>query len=265
MEKKPKSPKAGQVIFKDYHQHQTQLFPPSLEELISEKHLVRIINQLVDSLTIKVLERAYRGDETTSYHPKMMLKVIIYAYCTKVYSCRQIADSLQKDIHFMWLSANQRPTFKTINNFRSIIMKDLIEEVFGQVLTFLFEAGYIKLENYFVDGTKLRADANKNSHLWAANTKRYKAGVNKRIKELLKEIDQLNEQEDIRYGDKHLEAYGEDSKLTSERLQEEAKAINETISHRQAEKKLTAQQASKGKSQARQLAKDGAKLATDQQ
>ena len=265
MEKKPNLPKSGQVIFKEYHQHQIQLLPPSLEELIPEKHLVRIINQLIDSLAIKALERPYRGGGSTSYHPKMMLKVIIYAYCTKVYSCRQIADSLQTNIHFMWLSASQRPTFKTINNFRSVIMKDLIEEVFGQVLTFLLEDGYIKLENYFVDGTKLRADANKNSHLWAANTKRYKAGVSKRIKELLTEIDQLNEQEEILYGDKHLESYGEDSELTSEQIQEKAKAINEKINHRQAEKKITTQQAGKGKSQARQLAKDGAKLATYEQ
>ena len=206
MQKETKLPKAGQVIFKDYHQLQTQLLPPSLEELSPNKHLGRVINQLVDSLAIKALERPYRGGGTTSYHPKMILKVIIYAYCTKIYSCRQIADSLQTNIHFMWLAANQRPAFKTINNFRSVIMKDLIEEVFGQVLTFLCEHGYIKLENYFVDGTKLRADANKNSHLWAANTKRYKAGLNKRIKELLTEIDQLNEQEDTLYGDKHLEA-----------------------------------------------------------
>ena len=265
MEKKPKLPKAGKVIFKNYHQHQSQLLPPSLEELIPEKHLVRIINQLVDSVAIKVLEEPYKGGGTTSYHPKMMLKVIIYAYCTKIYSCRQIADSLQRDIHFMWLAANQRPNFKTINNFRSVIIKDLIEEVFGQVLAFLCEQGYIKLENYFVDRTKLRADANKNSHLWAANTQRYKAGVNKRIKELLTEIDQLNEQEEILYGDKHLEAYGEDSELTSEQIQEKAKAINEKINHRQAEKKITTQQAGKGKSQARQLAKDGAKLATYEQ
>ena len=106
----------------------------------------------------------------------------------------------------MWLAPNQRPSFKTINTFRSVLMKELSEKVFGQVLAFLFEHGYIKLENYFVDGTKLRADANKNSHLWAANTKPYKAGLNKRIKELLTEIDQLNEQEDTLYGDKHLEA-----------------------------------------------------------
>ena len=165
----------------------------------------------------------------------------------------------------MWLAANQRPTFKTINNFRSVIMKDLIEEVFGQVLTFLFEDGYIKLENYFVDRTKLRADANKNSHLWAANTQRYKAGVNKRIKELLTEIDQLNEQEDILYGDKHLESYGEDIQLSSQQVQEQAKAINEKIAQLQTEKGLTAQQVGKRKSQARQLAKDGAKLATYEQ
>ena len=61
MEKQPKLPKAGQVIFKGYHQHQSQPLPPSLEELIPEKHLVRIINQLVDSLAIEVLEGAYRG------------------------------------------------------------------------------------------------------------------------------------------------------------------------------------------------------------
>ena len=131
----------------------------------------------------------------------------------------------------MGLAANQRTAFKTINNFRSVIMKELIEEVFGQVLTFLCEHGYIKLENYFVDRTKLRADANKNSHLWAANTKGYKAGLNKGIKELLTEIDQLNEQEDTLYGDKHLEAYRETTELSSKQLQEQAKAINQKIVH----------------------------------
>ena len=154
-----------------------------------------------------------------------MLKVIIYAYCTKIYSCRQIADSLQRDIHFMGLAANQRPALKPSNNFRSVIMKDLIEVVFGQVFTFLCEHGYIKLENYFLDGTKLRADANKDSHVWAANTKGYKAGLTKRIKQLLTELAQLNEQEAIDYGAKHVEAYGEPTELSSKQLQEQAKAI----------------------------------------
>ena len=86
-----------------------------------------------------------------------MLKFIIYAYCTKIYSCRLIADCLQRVSLFMGLAANQRPALKTSNNLRSVIMKDPIEEIFGQVLTFLCEHGYIKLENYFVDGTKRKS------------------------------------------------------------------------------------------------------------
>ena len=66
MQKETKLPKAAQVIFKDYLQHQTQLLHPSLEELIPNKHLLRVINQLVDSLAIKALERPYRGGGTTS-------------------------------------------------------------------------------------------------------------------------------------------------------------------------------------------------------
>lgn len=147
----------------------------------------------------------------------------------------------------MWLAANQGPAFKAINNFRSVIIKELIEEVFGQVLTFLCEHGQIKLENYLVDGTKLRADANKESHLWAAHTKRYKAGLNKRIKELLTEIDQLNEQEAIDYGDKHLEAYGETTELTSKQLEEQAKAIkkNSLFTSRQAPQSSASRQGKK--------------------
>ena len=86
MQKQTKLPKAAQVIFKDYHQLQTQLLPPSLEELSPNKHLGRVINQLVDSLAIEALERPYRAGGTTTYHPKMILKVIIYAYCTQIYS-----------------------------------------------------------------------------------------------------------------------------------------------------------------------------------
>lgn len=265
MQKETALPKAVQVLFKDYQQHQIQLLPPSLEELIPNKHLVSVINQLVDSLAIKALERPYRGGGTTSYHPKMMLKVIMYTYSTKTYSCRQIADSLQRDIHFMWLAANQRPTFKTINNFRSVIMRELIEEVFRQVLTFLCAHGYIKPENYFVDGTKLRGDANRNSHVCAATIKRYEAGHNKRIKKLLTELDQRNDQEAIDYGDKHLESYVETTELPSKQLEEQGKGINQKTVYLQAEKRLTAHQAGKGKIQASQIAKHGAKLASYEQ
>ena len=110
MQKGTKLPKAGQVFLKVYQQQQIQLLPPSLEELIPNKHLVRVIKQLVDALAIKALERPYRGGGTTSYQPKMMLIVSIYAYCTKIYSCRLILiASKELSSSWGWLLTNGPP------------------------------------------------------------------------------------------------------------------------------------------------------------
>ena len=180
--------RSGKVTFKDYSQNQIMLLPPCLEDYIPEKHLVRIVNHVIDQIELKLLESNYSGGGASNYHPKMMLKVLIYAYCNKTYSCRNIAKQVQQNVHFMWLAGQQRPDFRTINNFRSGTMKRLIEKVFGKVLDFLMEQGYVKMESYFVDGTKMRADANKYSHVWAKNAKRYKEGVQKKIRELFEEM-----------------------------------------------------------------------------
>lgn len=253
--------KSGKVVFKEYNQNQLIFLPPSLDELIPENHLVRIINNLIDGIDLQLLENAYAGGGASNYHPKMMLKVLVYAYCTKVYSCRQIAAALEKDIHFMWLSAMQRPRFRTINGFRSGTMKKLIEEVFGQVLTFLMDHNYVKLENYFVDGTKLRADANKYSHVWASNTERYKKGLQQRIVGLLKEIDDLNRQQDEHYAENHLEEYGEQSSLTSEDLYRQANQLNEGLTALQNTEGITKKEARTKKSKINQLRKCADKLA----
>ena len=221
--------KKGKVTFKTYNQNQLNLLPSNLEELIPSNHLVRVVNQVIDGINLQILEKGYRGGGASSYHPRMMLKVIVYAYSTKIYSCRRIDQALQENIHFMWLSANQKPDFRTINNFRSGRLKALIEEVFNQVLQFLIDNGYVKLEYYFVDGTKMRADANKYTHIWAKNTERYKKHVQEKIKELLKYIDEENEREEAEYGDNHLEEFGENSSLTSQEIQEKIDQINERI------------------------------------
>jgi len=83
----------------------------------------------------------------------MMLKVLVYAYTQKIYSSRKIAKALRENIHFMWISGENRPDFRTINDFRGSRMKGVIESVFAEVLEYLIEAGNVKLENYFVDGT----------------------------------------------------------------------------------------------------------------
>jgi transposase len=255
------SENSGKVVFKEYDQSQLIFLPPHLDELIPENHLVRIINQVIEGIELKQLEKVYSGGGASSYHPKMMLKVLLYAYSTKVYSCRQIATSLEKDIHFMWLSAMQRPRFRTINNFQRGVMKDLIEDVFSEVLSFLMEHGYVKLENYFVDGTKMRADANKYSHVWASNTERYKEGLKQRIKHLFKEIDELNQQEDLEYGDENLEEYGQNAELTSDDLERKAEQINTKIRQLQSNDQLTHNQVRKRISQVNQMKKHVAKLA----
>jgi transposase len=108
----------GKVTFKEYNMQQPSLLPPSLEELIPEHHLVRVVNRVVDELDISPLLAKYKGGGTSSYHPRMMLKVIVYAYTQKIYSSRKIEKALWENIGFMWISGGNRPDFHTINNFR---------------------------------------------------------------------------------------------------------------------------------------------------
>jgi transposase len=215
--------------FKECHQYQMNCLPPSLDEMIDPKHLVRIIDKLINKITPSSIEDNFSGGGTPSYHPRMMLKVIIYAYCQKVYSCRRIAQKLREDIPFMWLAGSSRPDFNTVNRFRSQYLQEVLPKVFTEVLDFLHENHYIQFENYFVDGTKLEANAGQYSAVWKKNTERYKEGVKSRVRELFKEIDRINEVENLEYGDKDLLERGEQAEVTIKDIEDAAKKINEKI------------------------------------
>jgi len=165
-----------QVTFKPYEQDQLLLLPPSLGELIPEGHPVRAISGVIDSLPLKPLQTGYRGGGTSSYHPKMMLKVLVYAYSQRLYSSRRIAKALRENVVFMWLAGGNTPDFRTINRFRGEILADAIESVFATVIEILIEKGYVRLEDYFVDGTKIEAQAGKYSYVWAKSTRRDTSG-----------------------------------------------------------------------------------------
>ena len=141
------------------------MLPTDIELHIPTQHLVRVVNDAIDKMNIEPLLRQYKGGGTSSYHPKMMLKVFVYAYTQKLYSSRQIAKALRENIHFMWLSGNNTPDFRTINRFRSSIMKEIIDEIFKNVLELLIEEDLVKLENYFLDGTKIEANANRYTYV----------------------------------------------------------------------------------------------------
>jgi transposase len=103
------------------------LLPPSLEELIEPNHLVRTVNKVIDSINVGPLFEKYKGGGTSSYHPRMFLKVLIYSYMCNNYSSRKMEAALKENIHFMWLSGISRPDHNTLNRFRSERLKDVLK------------------------------------------------------------------------------------------------------------------------------------------
>ena len=213
--------------FKDYTMNQLQL-PLSFDEIIPENHLVRVVNTIVDSLNLDPLYNRYKSGGCPAYHPKMMLKVMIYSYSQKVYSSRQIAKALRENINFMWISGGNKPDFRTVNRFRSD-MKDIIEDVFYDVVRLLIDRKYISMENYFLDGTKIEANANKYTFVWNKTVKGYDRKLDKKIRTHLCEIDRIVAEENDIYLDKDLEELGEEERITSEQVEAVIESIDQKL------------------------------------
>jgi transposase len=134
------------VRFKSYTPNEIVLFPSDLGEIIPEDHPVRLLSRIVDGLDLTELIRTYKFGGTTPFHPRMLLKVVFYAYMNNTYSCRRIEEAMDWDIRYMWLSGNQHPSFSTINRFRSEHMKDCMNNLFVQVVKILVETGQVSLD-----------------------------------------------------------------------------------------------------------------------
>ena len=139
----------GSIRFKAYAQDIVIDLPVCIEDLVSENALAQIINEMVEGIELQELERYYSGVGCPPYHPKMLIKVWIYGYCTKVYTSRPLAKKLREDLVFMWLAGGQRPCFKTLCDFRSCRMQDLVDTVLSKVLLYLVEQGYVNLEDLY--------------------------------------------------------------------------------------------------------------------
>ena len=146
---------SANIQFKENSQGMDSLFPCRLDENISSDAPVRLVNQIVDKLDISPLLSTYKGGGCPAYYPRMLLKVLFFAYLNNVYSCRKIARLLQENILYMWLSGKSTPDFRTINDFRSKRLKSCIHSLFTQIVLMLVELGYISLEKQYIDGTKM--------------------------------------------------------------------------------------------------------------
>jgi len=233
--------KQARPVFKPYVMNQVALLPPSYDEMIPANHLVRIVDEAVEKIDLSPLMQQYKGGGTSSYHPKMLLKVLVYAYAEKIYSSRRIAKSLRENIHFMWISGENRPDFRTLNHFRSSRMKAVIGEVFAAVLEYLVAAGHVKLEDYFVDGTKIEANANKHKVVWAKRREKYQRRVQEQIKELFEQIEAENQAEQEKYGDEDLEELGGSGRddVHSEALKQKIAELNQRLREQIQPKKAT--------------------------
>ncbi|WPZ09366.1 IS1182 family transposase [Roseivirga spongicola] len=182
-------------VFKDYHQDQLMLLPPSLEELISPHHPVRLVNSVIDRVNTEVLERKYKGGGSSSYHPKMLLKVLVYGYLSNVYSSRKLEASLAENIHFMWISGMSKPDHNTLARFRSDRLKDDLKVIFAQVVQLLVEEGMVGIKELYTDGTKIEANANRYSFVWGKAINTSKERIGRQLEELWEYTQRLAEEE----------------------------------------------------------------------
>jgi len=172
------------ATFKPYDPDQLSLLPPSLDELIADNHVVRVVRDVIDRIDIELVIKKYKGGGASSFDPRLMLKIIVYGYLSNIYSSRKIEQAVQSNIHFMWLSGMQRPDHNTINRFRNDKLKGVLKEVFGQVVTLMAEQGLMDIKTVYIDGTKLEANANKYTFVWGKSVKRHKERIKTQLEDL---------------------------------------------------------------------------------
>jgi transposase len=182
--------------FRPYNPKQTLLFPERLDKDIADHDPVRVIDSVIDELKLGLFKKLYKETGRCPYHPKMMLKVILYGYMNNLYSCRKIESALKRDVHFIWLAGYEQPDHNTINRFRNRV-KEEINEVFTQLVLLLAAKGYISLDVEYIDGTKIESKANKYTFVWRKTTETNRAKLIEKIKILLGQIDECIAQENV--------------------------------------------------------------------
>ena len=184
-----------------YDPHQQLLLPQALQEWLPEDHLAYFISDVVDQLDLSEITARYERERRGGppYNPRMMVKVLLYAYCVGVPSSRRMARRLHEDVAFRVLAANNTPDFRTISDFR----KDHLEALSGlflQVLMLCQREGLAKLGHVALDGTKVRANASKHKAMSYRRMKEKEAQLSAEVAELLRRAQETDEEEDRRYG-----------------------------------------------------------------
>jgi transposase len=214
----------AKVTFKNQTGNSPELFPINIFDKIPENHPVRLVDSVVNNLDISDITSMYLGGGNSAYHPRMMIKVLFYSYLSNIYSCRKIEKALSENIHFMFISGNSTPGFRTINEFRGKILKDKIKGLFAEVVKMLVELGYISLDVQYIDGTKIEAKSNKYTFVWRGSVEKYKEKLETKINTILSDIEA-----NIQSDNQELNKEELPKKINSEELKEKLSEINKKL------------------------------------
>lgn len=215
-----------QPTFKPYNQQQIMLLPPSLEDLIPKTHPVRIVNDVINKINLDPLNAAYKTRGSSSYHPQMLLKVLVYGYVSNVYSSRKLEAACKESIFFMWLSSMSYPDHNTINRFRGVRLKEALRNVFEQVVLLLAEEGLLSIEEIFVDGTKIEANANKYTFVWKKAIATNKEKMKKQLGQIWEYAQSVASKED------ELPDPPDFTEINTEKVQSTVDKLNEVLGSR---------------------------------
>ena len=160
------------------------LLPPSVDEWLPEQHLARFVVEVVDGLDLSAMSGSYRGSGSKSYHPALLLGLLVYGYATGVFSSRKIERATYDSVAFRFIAANEHPDHDTIAAFRRRFIKD-IEGLFVQVLALAREMGMLKMGTVGLDGTKIHANASRHKALSYDHAGKIEAQLKAEVAELM--------------------------------------------------------------------------------
>jgi transposase len=160
------------------------LLPPSVDEWLPQRHLARFVVELIEQLDVSAMERAYRGAGSASYHPEMLLGLLVYGYASGVFSSRKLERATYDSVAFRFIAANEHPDHDTIAAFRRRFLKE-IAALFVQVLVLAKESGLLKLGTVALDGTKIQANASRHSALSHEHAAKLEAQLQAEVAQLL--------------------------------------------------------------------------------
>lgn len=218
-------------IFKSYNQQQEFLLPPSLEQMIPSSHPVRVVNRIVEKINIEFIYSTYKGGGTSSFDPRMLLKVMVYAYMTNIYSSRKIEALLQENINFMWLSGFQRPDHNTINRFR-LKLQTSIKPIFAEIVLMMHDLGMLNIKDIYTDGTKIESAANRYTFVWGKAIRNRKEKIRQQIDELWQYAEQITTKELL---DTRPTCYEE---VSSAKIESTVESINKALESEEIDKKI---------------------------